>query len=472
MSSLLTSRFIILLFSAFTAIYSSSKGYGHSRKFPCFAYRCLPHAYPIRAVYNMKLTKRAIDEIVPLPSGDLYVWDSDVPGFGLRIKPSGVRSFMVQYRNASGVSRRLTLGKHGILTADEARKLAKAKLAEAAKGDDPAAKRSEDRKAMTVSQLCESYLVSADKGLILGKSGRSKKTSTLYVDRGRIERHILPLLGNRLVRDLRAPDISRFMRDVANGKTANDVRTGFRGRAIVEGGVGTASRTVGLLGGILSFAVSEGIIPTNPARGVKRPSDKRREIRLGAEEYRALGNALAAAAAAGENATAILGVRLLALTGCRRGEIEKLHWAEVDLPGRCLRLADTKEGKSVRPLGSDAIGVLRTASREGHYVLPGNAHGKPFTGLPKAWKRIIKRADLPDLTPHGLRHAFASIAADLGYTEPTIAAMLGHATRSTTGRYIHHLDAALVAAADKVTAAIAAMMNGAVAGASPCSPTD
>jgi len=144
----------------------------------------------------------------------------------------------------------------------------------------------------------------------------------------------------------------------------------------------------------------------------------------------------------------------------------------VDLPGRCLRLADTKEGKSVRPLGSDAIGVLRTASREGPYVLPGNSHGKPFAGLPKAWKRIIKQADLPDLTPHGLRHAFASVAADLGYTEPTIAAMLGHATRTTTGRYIHHLDAALVAAADKVTAAIAAMMNGAVAGASPCSPTD
>jgi integrase len=167
--------------------------------------------------------------------------------------------------------------------------------------------------------------------------------------------------------------------------------------------------------------------------------------------------------------TAILGVRLLALTGCRRGEIEKLHWAEVDLPGRCLRLADTKEGKSVRPLGSDAIGVLRTASREGPYVLPGNSHGKPFAGLPKAWKRITKRNDLPDLTPHGLRHAFASVVADLGYTEPTIAAMLGHATRVPLAA-ISIIWTALVAAADKVTAAIAAMMNGAFAGASPLSP--
>ncbi|MGO9682390.1 MAG: phage integrase central domain-containing protein, partial [Beijerinckiaceae bacterium] len=143
--------------------------------------------------------------------------------------------------------------------------------------------------------------------------------STLYIDRGRIERHILPVLGSRPVRDLKTPDITRFMRDIASGKTAADIKTGFRGRAIVKGGPGTASRTIGLLGGILSFAVSEGIISTNPARGVKRPADKRREIRLSADQYRALGKALAEADSAGENSAAILGGRLLALTGCRRG---------------------------------------------------------------------------------------------------------------------------------------------------------
>src|SRR3984957_15489011 len=133
----------------------------------------------------MKLTKSNIDGLTPNQSTDVYVWDDDVAGFGLRVKPSGVRSFMVQYRNASGVSRRITLGKFGVLTADEARKLAKAKLAEAAKGDDPATKRSEDRNAMTVRQLCRTYLEAADKGLIIGKRGRPKKPSTLYVDRGR-----------------------------------------------------------------------------------------------------------------------------------------------------------------------------------------------------------------------------------------------------------------------------------------------
>jgi integrase len=408
----------------------------------------------------MKLTKRSIDDLRPPQSGDLYVWDDEVAGFGLRVKRSGVRSFMVQYRNASGVSRRITLGKFGVLTADEARKLAKAKLAEAAKGNDPAAKRSEDRKAMTVRQLCRAYLDAAGKSLIIGKGGRPKKSSTLYIDRGRIERHILPVLGSRPVRDLKTPDITRFMRDIASGKTAADIKTGFRGRAIVKGGPGTASRTIGLLGGILSFAVSEGIISTNPARGVKRPADKRREIRLSADQYRVLGKALAEADSAGENSAAILGVRLLALTGCRRGEIERLRWEEVDLPARCLRLSDSKEGKSIRPLGDDAIALFAKIPREGRYVLRGAALDKPFVGLPKAWARIVGNANLPGLTPHGLRHAFASVAADLGYAEPTIAAMLGHATHSTTGRYVHHLDSALIAAADRVAGQIAAMMMG------------
>lgn len=249
------------------------------------------------------------------------------------------------------------------------------------------------------------------------------------------------------------------MRDITTGKTADNVKTGFRGRAIVQGGPGTASRTVGLLGGILSFAVSEGIIAANPARGVKRQADARREIRLSADDYRTLGTALGSAAAAGESSVAILGMRLLTLTGCRRGEIERLRWDEVDVPGRCLRLSDSKEGKSVRPLGSDAITLLKKTRRHGPYVLPGTSPEKPFVGLPKAWTRIV-HASLPGLTPHGLRHAFASVAADLGYTEPTIAAMLGHATHGTTGRYIHHLDAALIAAADMVTARIVAMMSG------------
>jgi integrase len=406
----------------------------------------------------MKLTKRALDAVEASATGDLFLWDDEVPGFGLRVKPSGVRSFIVQYRNNSGTSRRMTLGKFGVLTPDEARKLAKQTLAEVARGGDPVDKRVVERNAMTVRQLCSTYLEAAEKGLILGKRKRPKKASTLSTDRGRIERHILPLLGGRRVRDLTTPDIVCFMRDVTAGKTAADVKTGLRGRAIVEGGAGTASRTVGLLGGILSFAVSEGVIAINPVRGVKRRADNRREIRLTADQYRVLAHALAEAEAEGENASAILAIRLLALTGCRRGEIERLQWDDVDLAGSCLRLSDSKEGKSIRPLGADASKLLTKVSKDGRYVLPGKAPGKPFAGLPKAWQRIVGKALLPGLTPHGLRHAFASVAADLGFAEPTIAAMLGHRTHSTTGRYVHHLDSALVAAADRVAREIASMM--------------
>jgi integrase len=408
----------------------------------------------------MKLTKRTIDTAKPNPAHDVYVWDDEVPGFGLRVKPSGVRSFIVQYRNSSNVSRRITLGKFGVLTPEQARKIAKQTLAEVARGSDPAEKRAQDRNAMTLRQLCYAYLEAVDKGLVLGKGKRPKKPSTLYIDRGRIERHILPLLGSRRVRDLTPPDIVRFMRDVAAGKTADDIKTGFRGRAIVKGGAGTAARTVGLLGGILSFAVSEGVIPTNPVRGVKRPADNRREIRLTAEQYRTLGDALTEAASGGENSAAILAIRLLALTGCRRGEIERLRWDEVDLSARCLRLSDSKEGKSIRPLGGDVVTLLVNLPQDSRYVLIGSGSDKPFVGLPKAWARIVGKANLPGLTPHGLRHAFASVAADLGYAEPTIASMLGHSTRTVTGRYVHHLDSTLIAAADKVSGQIAAMMAG------------
>src|SRR5262249_34920968 len=205
-----------------------------------------PPAYPLltRTHFPMKLTKRAVATIAPDPLRDVYIWDDEVAGFGLRVKPSGVCSFMIQYRNSSGISRRITVGKFGVLMVEQARKAAKEMLADVTKGRDPAEQRLEERKAMTVHQLCCAYVDAASKGLVLGKRSQPKKPSTLYIDRGRIARHILPLLGNRKVRDLTAPDIVRFMRDVANAKTADDIKTGFRGRAIIKGGRGTAARTV------------------------------------------------------------------------------------------------------------------------------------------------------------------------------------------------------------------------------------
>jgi integrase len=195
------------------------------------------------------------------------------------------------------------------------------------------------------------------------------------------------------------------------------------------------------------------------------------------DQYRALGAALASAETDREPWQVVAAVRLLALTGCRRGEIEGLRWGDVDLAGGCLRLSESKTGKSVRPLGSAAAAALKALPRNGQFVLPGSSAESHFTGLPKAWARLLKRAgeaagdkgeeaaSLAGLTPHGLRHGFASVAADLGLTEITISAMLGHSAATVTGRYIHHVDTALVAAADRVSARIAAAMSGEDAGA-------
>ena len=409
-----------------------------------------------------KLTKRVVDGLRADPARDVFAWERELRGFGIRVKPSGVASYLIQYRNTEGRTRRLVLARVGTLAPEQARGMAREKLAAVAKGADPSQERNAEKTAMTVKELCEHYLASGEKGLILGKGKKPKKASTLATDRSRINRHILPLLGHRKLKNLTRADLAQFVRDVTVGKTAADEKTGFRGRSIVKGGAGAAARTLGLLGGILSYAENElGVISQNPRRGVSRQADGKRNRRMTRADYAALGSALVAAEADGENRAAINAVRLLAYTGCRRGEVVSLKWSEVDLAGQCLRLSETKEGASIRPLGSPACDLLRSLDRTGAYVLPGRDGGKPYGGLPKAFKRLAAKAQLDWLTPHLLRHSFASVADERGFTEPTIAAMLGHSSGSVTRRYIHKLDGVLISAADNVAREIQRQMIGA-----------
>ena len=202
--------------------------------------------------------------------------------------------------------------------------------------------------------------------------------------------------------------------------------------------------------------------PDNPVRGVERFADRKRERRLSDEEYAALGNGLRKAETAGIWPPAVAAARFLALTGWRSGEAMGLRRSEIDLARRTATLADTKTGRSVRPLPHVACemlaGLPRTAADR---VFPASRGGaETILHFKKFWPVVAKLAALPaDITPHVLRHSFTSLATDLGYSEPTIAALVGHKGRTITSRYVHSADAVLLAAADAVANRTAELMG-------------
>ncbi len=409
-----------------------------------------------------KLTKRFVEAVAPQSKGHV-VWDDEFPGFGLRVYPSGKRSYIVQYRSR-GRSRRYTIGLHGLWTPETARREAKALLGRAAHGGDPAEEREEERRALTIKQLCEQYIADMEAGLILGKGGRPKKETTIATDVGRLRRHIVPLLGTRRVRDITKPDMNNLMKDIIAGKTRVIVKTNkLRGKAIVRGGAGTAIRTMGLLGGVFSYAVEAGIIEHNPTHGLRKPKYKVRDRRLSESEYRTLGDILRQGCRSNQLRIHADILRLIALTGCRRGEIVNLKWSAVDLEGSCLRLADSKEGATVRPVGLPVVEYLEKERphRTGTYVFPGQDIDNAVGNFPQSWKKLFKDTPLWDVTPHVLRHSFASMANDLGFTEITIAALIGHAKGSVTSKYVHTLDSTLIMAADTVAGYVKALLEGA-----------
>jgi integrase len=359
------------------------------------------------------------------------------------------------YRTQEGRQRWFTLGRHGApWTPETARDEAKRLLGEVAHRADPAADKRAKRNAKTVAELCEAYLADAKAGRLLTRRKTAKKASTLAIDTGRIDRHIKPLLGRRAVTAVTRDDVETLLHDIAAGKTAGRTKTAKkRGLARVRGGKGAANRVVGLLGAIFTYAVRCRMRPDNPVHGVVLFADGKRERRLSDEEYKALGDALRAAEKANIWPAAIAAARFLALTGWRSGEALALHRDEIDLARRTAMLADTKTGGSMRPLSHAACDVLRSLTRSGELVFPATRGDGDviLSGFKKMFKKIAKLGKLPaDVTPHTLRHSFTSLASDLGYSEPTIAAMVGHKGRTITSRYVHSADAVLLAAADAV----------------------
>ena len=376
------------------------------------------------------------------------LWDSVVKGFGIRRQQSDAVSFVLLYRTKDGRQRRFTIGRfESPWKPEEARKEAQRLLAEVAKGNDPAEAKQEARSSMSVAELCEAYMKAAEKGLILNRQGQAKKATTLSRDHSRINANIVPLIGHLKANAVTQKDIREFMTAIMEGKIKKRTKLD-KPRAVsnIRGGNGAAARTMSFLGGIFSWAVSEGIRADNPCQGVRKP---------------ALAYGLTAAALPGGDqkpvpAPALALARFLALTGWRMGEALKLTWGEVDSAKRIATLTDSKTGRSVRPLSEAACKIIaeqpRIDGREIVFMPAKGGEEATMTGFPKALARIVKAGNLPeDITAHVLRHSFASLAADLGYSDSTIGELIGHRNGAgITRRYIHRSDAVLLAAADAV----------------------
>ena len=404
------------------------------------------------------LTKRVVDSARPQHT-DYFLWCSSTPGFGIRIYPSGKRVFVCQVR-VGHATRRIKIGVFGPYTVEQARQRAQEIVRAASEGRDPQREKSDRRNAITVSELCDNYLEAARANLVMTRFRRPKGGATLKIDEGRIVRHIKPLIGTLRARDITRGDVQRMADAIAQGKTAGVFTVRPRGKAIVTGGAGAATRAVGLLGGVYSWAEKRNLVPgPNPAHGVDTVHGAPRERTLSPEELSALGKVLEANAPSLPGPVAAL--RLIALTGLLREEVCGLRWVEIDLTGSCLRLEHTKTGRSVRPIGSAAKDVLRSIARvSDKWVFPNN-HDMGSADLKKAIATLFNAAGLHDARAHDLRRTFGSIAADEGYGDSTICELLGHARRGVTARhYIRRPDAALLAAADRVCSRIAAALDG------------
>jgi len=383
-------------------------------------------------VPKVKLTKRQIDSIKPGDREQVF-WDTEVKGFGLRVRPGGSRVFVVQYRNAAGRTRKLSLGRYGRLTPAEARSLAKQRLAEVAKGEDPAEDRSFAKTSPTIRDLAERYLTE--------HAAVKKKPRSAAEDRRLLEKHILPALGNTKVLAVTRADVAKL-------------HHGLRGTPYL------ANRVLALASKMFALAEAWGLRPQgpNPTLGIERFKERARKRYLSGEELARLGAALAKAEQDGsESPYVVAAIRLLLFTGARRGEILSLKWSEVNFSGARINLSDSKTGEKVIYLNEPALRVLAEVPRQADnpHVIVGARPGSHLVNLQKPWTRVRARAALDDVRLHDIRHSFGAVAAASGMGLPLIGSLMGHSQPATTARYAHLADDPQRAAAEKIGQKIA-----------------
>src|SRR6516165_8446047 len=383
-----------------------------------------------------KLTKRIADATKPAPDREIFRWDSELRGFGLRVKPTGVKSYIIQYRTPAGTSRRMTIGQHGVLTSEEARKEAKIQLGRVAKGDDPAADKAAARNGISFAAFAERYLSD--------HAATKKKPSSVRMDQINLKKHILPALGRK-----RLDSVSR----------ADVVRLHHSMRATP----GAANRCLALLSKMLNLAEQWGERPdgSNPCRHVEKYRENKRNRFLSAAELARLGAACQRCEQDGTISPSFLAlVRLLIFTGARLSEIQKAQWDWVDFETGVLRLPDSKTGAKLIMLPAPALEVLARLPRmEGNpYVITGEDN-RYLVNVWKQWAILREVAELKNIRLHDLRHSFASVGAAGGMPLNLIGGLLGHRQTQTTLRYAHLAADPLKAAANQIAGVIAATMN-------------
>lgn len=383
-----------------------------------------------------KLTKRVVDA-AEIRSADYFLWDDELPGFGLRIMPSGRKGYTVQFR-AGRRSRRMSLGPSTVLSCEQARNRAMAIIAAAKSGDDPAAKRDAERQAVTVKELAKRF----DEEHIALRV----KATTGKGYRRLLEKTILPAIGNLRITDVTRADIAKLHHDQRHIPYE-------------------ANRCLEVVSKMFTLAEMWGLRPdgTNPRKHIKKYPEEKRERFLSQAEMRRVGEVLRDMEAEGvELPSAIAAVRLLMLTGCRLGEIINLKWEYVDLAGRALRLPDSKTGAKVVHLGQAPIEVLAMIAKvpRNPWVIVGTLPGARLSDLQPFWQRVRARAGLKDARIHDLRHTFASTAVASGQGLPMIGKLLGHTQVQTTARYAHLAADPVRMAADAVSGQIAENITG------------
>jgi integrase len=385
------------------------------------------------ATNAVKLTKRQVDALAPREK-PFIVFDADVKGFGLRIMPTGSKTFIVEYRPGAGgrgvLKRRLTLGRYGALTADEARKAAKTALATVRLGADPQGEKSQLRAALTVSALITAFL----EGHALKPSSRAAYVGWL----GKVRTAYGTVKAEALTRG----QLAALHRSMVAAPYA-------------------ANRVLAAVSSLYSWAENQGLIPeghANPAAKIQRYREQARERFLTGDELARLGDALRA-----ENLDpfVVAAVRLLTLTGARMSEILHARWEHVDVERGILFLPDSKSGPRPIFLNGAALAVLKHMPRldGSRFLFPGRKDGAPRLKLEKPWAIIRKSAGLDGLRLHDLRHSFASVGAGASLGLPILGKLLGHTLAATTQRYAHLSNDPVRAAAETIGSRIDAAMN-------------